>query len=151
MRVIVAIFAAFLALTSTAYASEINLKKPSLFGGSYDYALNGYDSVAYHTVGAPTKGSADHKSEYKGATWLFASAENKALFDANPEKYGPAYGGHCAWAAGQEQIAAGDPEIWAIVEGKLYLNYNTSIQKKWNKNIPGFIEKADAFWPNRDK
>lgn len=41
-----------------------------------------------------------------------------------------------------------EPDAWRIVDGKLYLNYDTKVQKLWEKDIPGFIRKADRNWPN---
>lgn len=110
-------------------------------------ALEGYDAVAYFTDNAAVKGSADFQSDWNGATWQFTSAEHKAAFDAGPEAYAPQYGGYCAWAAARNKLAPGDPEYWTIVDDKLYVNYNMSIQRKWAKDIPGFIEQADAKWP----
>lgn len=110
-------------------------------------ALGGYDPVAYFGEGRAVEGSADQALEWKGATWRFASAENRARFLADPEAYAPQYGGYCAWAVSQGKTASGDPERWKIVAGKLYLNYNAAIQKRWEKDIPGFVEKADGHWP----
>ena len=112
-------------------------------------AVGGYDTVAYFTQAEPVKGSKEHTVEYKGAKWFFSSAENKALFEANPEKYAPQYGGHCAWAIGQEEYrkAPGNPKLWRIVNDKLYLNYNKTVQGRWEEDIPGFIETADENWP----
>ena len=84
--------------------------------------IGGYDAVAYHTVGSPTKGSAEFSSEYQGATWHFASAENKALFDAEPAKYSPAYGGWCSAGASKGKKVPIMPDLFAIVDGQLYLN-----------------------------
>ena len=87
-----------------------------------DAVVGGTDVVAYHTVGAPTPGSAEFASEYQGATWHFASAENKALFDADPAKYAPAYGGWCSAGASKGKKVPTQPDLWAIVDGQLYLN-----------------------------
>ena len=110
-------------------------------------ALDGYDPVAYHTVGKPTKGRADLTVEHDGATWRFASSANRDKFVADPDRYAPQYGGHCAWAAAQGYTAKGDPNHWKIVDSKLYVNYNRSIQRRWEKDIPGFIEAGDKNWP----
>lgn len=111
-------------------------------------AIKGYDAVAYHTEGTPVKGAKEFEFEWKGAKWLFASAENMTLFKADPEKYAPQYGGYCAWAVSRGYIADTDPRnAWRIVEGKLYLNYNSSVQKNWERDIPGNTQKADANWP----
>lgn len=110
-------------------------------------ALNGHDTVAYFKQGMPVKGSPEFTHEYKGAVWQFASAANRDLFVANPEAYAPQYGGYCAWAAAQGDTASADPMFWKIVDQKLYLNYDSDVQKKWEKDIPGFIRKADQNWP----
>lgn len=110
-------------------------------------ALEGYDAVSYFVSGKPTRGKAGINSRYKGVVWRFSSAENKAAFDANPAKYAPRYGGHCAWGTARGYAVRGDPQVWRIVDGKLYLNYNRSVQRKWNRDIGGFISKANRNWP----
>ena len=110
-------------------------------------ALDGYDAVAYFKTARPAKGSAEHALTWNGAAWHFTSAENKAAFEARPEAYAPQYGGYCAWAVSEGYTAKGDPGIWRIVDGKLYLNYNASVQKGWEKDIPGRIAKGDKNWP----
>ena len=57
------------------------------------------------------------------------------------------YGGYCAWAVGQNSLAAIDPNSFSIVDGKLYLNANKRIQERWNKDIPGNIALAEGNWP----
>ena len=121
--------------------SEIN----SSFIGSV--AIDGTDTVAYFTEGKAVKGSSDFETEWKGATWRFASAANREAFLADPEKYAPQYGGYCAWAVSQGQTAPIEPEQWSIVDGKLYLNYNADVQAKWKADVPGFIARADENWP----
>lgn len=115
------------------------------FGSSL--AVGGYDTVAYFSEGQPVKGSKDFTLDYKGATWRFSSQENLEAFEQDPDAFAPQYGGYCAWAMAMGNLAKGDPKVWTIYEGALYLNVNKSTQKKWLKDIPGFIEKADANWP----
>lgn len=110
-------------------------------------AVDGYDPVAYFTDGKPVEGKSEFEVEYNGATWRFESAANRDAFAADPAKYAPQYGGYCAWAVSQGYTAKGDPQNWRIVDGKLYLNYNASVQKKWAQNIPGNIQAADTNWP----
>jgi YHS domain-containing protein len=110
-------------------------------------AVGGYDAVAYFTQGKPVKGSANFTTTYKGAEFRFANAGDLAAFKANPDKYAPQYGGYCAWAVSQGYTASGDPLVWKVVGGKLYLNYNEEIGQRWSKNIPGFIAAADKNWP----
>ena len=109
--------------------------------------LNGYDPVAYHTEGKPIKGNGYHVAEHEGVTYLFANKKNRKRFEADPEKYLPAYGGFCAYGVAVGKKFASDPEVWKIENGKLFLNLDTDIQKKWEKDLPGYLQKADANWP----
>ena len=120
---------------------------PVYTGFLSNLAVNGHDPVAYFTDGRPVEGSARFESSFKGATWRFASAANKAAFDAQPDRYAPQYGGYCAWAVSQGYTAKGDPAHWKIVDGKLYLNYNAEVQVKWATDIPGNIKAANGHWP----
>lgn len=108
--------------------------------------VSSYDTVAYFTEGKARRGSGWHVTEYQGVTYAFVSDENKELFLANPEKYLPAYGGWCAYGMALGKKFVTDPEAWKIVDGKLYLNLDKDIQKKWFEDIPGYIQKADANW-----
>lgn len=109
-------------------------------------AINGTDPVAYFTQSKPVQGSADYTYEWKGATWRFASAENRDLFAVNPEKYAPQYGGWCAYGVAKGAKATTEPELWTIVDGKLYLNYSPKVQSTWEEDIPGYIEQANENW-----
>ncbi len=121
--------------------------EPPIYTGRFsDVALQGYDPVAYFTDGEPVKGSKDFTTEYMGATFRFASAQNRDAFLADPVAYAPQYGGYCAWAMADGKHAKGDARYWKIVDGKLYLNFNSGIQKKWEADIPGFIEDANKEW-----
>jgi len=109
-------------------------------------ALRGHDPVAYFTVGQPTKGQPELTSTHEGATYHFASAANKATFDAAPQRYLPQYGGFCAWAAAQGYKADADPHAWSIVDGRLYVNYNASVHRTWRTRQTHFIRQGDANW-----
>jgi len=114
-------------------------------------ALKGHDPVAYFTEGKAVEGRKEFTHEYADANWRFASAANRDLFASNPEKYAPQFGGYCAWGISQAKFFDGDPQIWKVVDGKLYVNYNKEIEKTWEQDIPGFIEKADRAWPTLEK
>ena len=125
-------------------ASAVSPVNKSLFGG---VAIKGYDPVAYFVDARPVRGDKAFAFEWGGATWQFASAGHRDLFAGEPEKYAPQYGGYCAWAVANGDTAGIDPEAWRIVDGKLYLNYDKDIQKKWEADVPGNISKADRNWP----
>jgi len=63
----------------------------------------------------------------------------------------PQYGGYCAWAVAQGQLAPGNPTVFKVVDNKLYLNVNREIAARWEKDIPGFIRAGDANWPRLKK
>lgn len=141
-KIAVAIALLFAAVAvKSAFASEIYTATPA------GPALEGYDAVAYFEAGRPLKGSPEHASRYKDITWMFANAANKAAFDADPERFAPRYGGHCAWGTARGYAVRGDPLVWEIVDGRLYLNYNSAIQEKWQRDTAGFIATADRNWP----
>ncbi|MCX6596652.1 MAG: hypothetical protein NTV70_09830 [Acidobacteria bacterium] len=114
-------------------------------------ALKGYDTVAYFQAKAPVKGVPEFTHSWKGATWQFSSAANRDAFAKNPEQYAPQYGGYCAWAVSNNYTAPVDPLAWKIIEGKLYLNYNTAVQKKWEDGVLKRIEQATTNWPQLHK
>ena len=110
-------------------------------------AIKGYDPVAYFTTGKPTPGVTQFTTAYKGATYRFASAENRARFIAAPEKFVPQYGGYCAYAISLNKIADIDPEEWAIIKDKLYLNNGFLAQRLWSFDKSGNIARGDQNWP----
>lgn len=114
-------------------------------------ALKGYDPVAYFTEGKAVEGRKEFTLQYADANWRFESAASRDLFSQNPEKYLPQYGGYCAWGISQSKFFDGDPRVWKIVDGKLYVNYNKEIEKTWEQDMQGFIDKADRNWPMLEK
>jgi YHS domain-containing protein len=110
-------------------------------------ALKGYDPVSYFAGDKPVKGRSEFQYEWMGARWLFSTAANRDLFISDPAKYAPQYGGFCAYAVSKGHTADVNPNIWKIVDGKLYLNKNWLAGKLWNGDIPGNITKADKNWP----
>lgn len=132
----IAAFAAFIFVSAAAHAAS-DFDQP---------AIGGYDLVSYHQESGPVRGSGFHVAQHHGATFLFASEENKNAFEADPEKYLPAYNGYCAFGASLGKKFHSDPTIYKIVDDVLYLNLDAGIQEKWNADIAGNIEKADKNW-----
>lgn len=110
-------------------------------------AIRGYDPVAYFVEGRPVRGQAAFTHGWNGATWRFASAANRDRFAADPAAFAPQYGGFCAFAVSEGYEAPIDPAAWKIVDGRLYLNYDRGVQRRWEADIPGRIAKGDANWP----
>lgn len=121
-------------------------RKPWFFAPE-GLAFSGHDAVAYLHEGRAIGGRADHAVLWKGAVWRFASEDHRAVFEMNPKAYAPQYGGYCAWSVSRRLIASADPEAFAVVGGKLYLTNSKTVQSIWARDPAGFIEKADAHWP----
>ena len=109
--------------------------------------VGGHDVVTYHTEVAPLMGDPAISAEYNGVTWTFASEANRALFLANPQRYVPAYDGHCAWALADGRKVRSDPLAYRVVDGVLYMNFSPRIQRRWEEDIPGYLEQSEDHWP----
>ena len=140
-KLVVAIGLAFIALNPAWAADPI---RTTWVG---NLAIEGYDAVAYFTENRAVKGDEDYELEWEDANWRFNSAENLAAFQEDPERYAPQYGGYCAWAVSNGAIAGIDPKQFSVVDDKLYLNYNASIQQRWTGERDRRIELADEIWP----
>ena len=135
-----------------AAAPLIALARPALAAApetfqSNGIAINGTDPVAYFTDGAPVPGSMDHAVDWKGAKWLFATAEHKSMFESTPEAFAPVFGGYCAYAASLGYRANTVPEAWTVFEDRLYLNASLRARELWLQDVPGNIAKGLANWP----
>ena len=132
----------FLFVFNTIFSQQIdyNAKK---------FIAEGYDVVSYFN-NEPKEGKNDFTTEYNGAKFRFSSAENLNIFNENPKKYIPQYGGYCAYALSYGDKVKIDPETYEIREGKLYLFYNSwgsNTLKKWLEENPEILrKKADENW-----
>ncbi len=133
--------AGLLPMGAFAAAPEVNV------GHFNKLAVNGYDVMTYWKGGNPKEGNLEITASFNGATWVFISEENRALFLKNPAKYAPQYGGYCAYAASRNAVSDVDPLAWRIWKDKLYLNYSPRVRREWASDIDDNISKADGFWP----
>ena len=148
-------------LTSLLAASALVAFASSAFAGEQyvdptGYAVSGYDVTSYYDLDqaplggaqpAPVAGKASITADWNGATWAFASEANRDKFLADPAAYAPQYDGHCAFAVAKGGRAAGNPTLWRIVDGKLYLNVTKTVVGFWEEDIPGNISTAEGNWP----
>jgi YHS domain-containing protein len=130
-----ALFLAPLALAAQAVNTDKN-----------GVAANGYDLVAYFTENDPVSGSEKITANHGGATYRFSTEANRDAFSADPDRYLPLYGGYCAYGVASGYKVKTDPDAFSIVDGKLYLNYSTGVQRKWKEDIAGYVAKADSNW-----
>ncbi len=110
-------------------------------------ALKGYDPVAYFTQNQPVKGDARWSSSYNGGIYHFSSAEHKAMFDAEPMRYEPQFGGYCGYAASINKVSDIGPEWFEILDGRLVLQHNAKAWRLWHEDVAGNLIKADSNWP----
>ena len=111
-------------------------------------ALQGYDCVAMFTQPDSTiKGKSEFSSNYEGARFWFATAENKATFDTNPANYAPLYGGFCAIAVTEGNLRP--IQIWThtITDGHLVVNHNAKARKLWLNKPSKNLKTAQKNWP----
>jgi YHS domain-containing protein len=124
-------------------ALPINTLSGGLFDRQTGIAIRGYDPVAYYLDNKPVKGSEEFSMEWNSAKWLFASKNNLERFKADPEKYAPQYGGYCAYGVAVDNLVSIEPDKFTIINGKLYLNYDSEVQTTWRKSPEKYISEAD--------
>ncbi|REL26403.1 YHS domain-containing protein [Thalassotalea euphylliae] len=130
-----------LAASSMSFAADIDMN-----ADANDLAIKGYDPVAYFTMGKPVNGDINYTATYKGAIYRFSSESNRDMFRADPAKFAPQYGGYCAYGVTRDKKFDTDPTAWRIIDNKLYLNLNKSVQKAWLENTQAFINQSDESW-----
>jgi hypothetical protein len=109
-------------------------------------AIKGYDTVAYFTEGQAIKGNPEFALPWQDAQWYFSNARHRDLFAANPERYAPQFGGHCASGLSIGKVVAADPEEWTIVDGKLYMKFNRAVRDQWRQDKTARIKKGEENW-----
>ncbi len=132
-------FAAALSATALAAGLDVNATSTGL-------ALRGNDPVTYFTGSAPRQGDFNITAEYEGAVYRFTTEENKAVFLKEPARYAPQYGGYCAFGAAMGKKFDGDPNVWKVVDGKLYLNLAPKVAELWEADRANKIDTADKQW-----
>ena len=146
-------------LTIAAAATALTFAGQAFAGDQYvdetGFAVSGYDVVAYFTLPQNPVGEAQPEgvpgnkaitAEYNGSTFAFSSEENKAMFEADPAKYAPQYDGHCAYGVSKGGKVPGNPNLWRIVDDKLYLNITKNVVGFWEEDIPGNLDLAENNW-----
>nr|WP_239032537.1 YHS domain-containing (seleno)protein [Leisingera sp. MMG026] len=139
--VLMAVAVMFVSLPDRARADA------AVFSSRAGVAIGGYDAVAFFEHGTAEPGRRGHAVMWKGVVWRFASARNQAQFEANPRAYAPAFGGYCAYAMSQGRLHDGNPRIWAIVDGELFLLNNRGVHHLWQADTVQMIADGRAHWP----
>lgn len=134
------------ALATLLGAATVHAEEPVYTSWFSDVAVGGYDVVGYFTQDEAVEGSADYSIVWRGAVWRFASGDHLQRFREDPSRYAPAYGGYCAYAVARGTTAAGNPDHWAIRDGRLYLNHDADAQARWEADPEAHIGAADEHW-----
>jgi YHS domain-containing protein len=129
-----------LALPVFAEKTLLNLDKAGV-------AIQGYDPVAFFTDHHPVTGKPQFSSKQDGAIYWFASKQHQELFQADPAKYKPAFGGYCAYGVSRNRLVEIDVKAYQIVDGRLLLQYSKGVREDFNKDTKGNLKKAEANWP----
>ena len=128
-------------LTATALAGgAVNVDSNGI-------GIQGYDPVAFFTDGKPVLGQEQFHSSYHDVTYRFASAEHQQMFEKDPAKYEPQFGGYCAYGVTQGHLAPVKIEAFQIVDGRLLMQYDSDVKKKFNEDQAGNLKAADEKWP----
>ncbi|MCK5674942.1 MAG: hypothetical protein KAH95_16295 [Spirochaetales bacterium] len=125
---------------TSIFADEINT------GRFNNTAIGGYDPVGYHLVGIPQKGNAEFSLLWKDAEWRFISRNNLNLFESDPERYVPRFGGFCANGLSDGHKIRGNPKIWRIYKNRLFLFYSKRGRDSWDLDTDNKIHLASEYW-----
>lgn len=110
-------------------------------------ALRGYDPVAYFTDGEAILGQEAHRFSWNGTEWFFATAENRDRFTQNPTHYAPSNGGYCTFGVVLRKKLDGNPEVWSIFNGDLYVFLNEEVREKFLQDKTGNLARVTENWP----
>ncbi len=108
--------------------------------------LFGADVVAYFTESQYRQGDPAIKSLLDGVTFRFATVQHKALFDKDPQRYLPQYGGYCANGIVYGIPWGGNADAWRIIDGKLYTFGGPGSRDGFYLDLPRNIALADKYW-----
>ncbi|MFM9887247.1 MAG: YHS domain-containing (seleno)protein [Burkholderiales bacterium] len=120
-------------------------------GADANLMLRGNDPVAYFTMDKAVKGDPAIKADHDGVTYRFVSNEHREMFQRDPKKYTPAYGGTCAGGANYALKTPIGAETFKIEEGRLFMFGGASSKRHWEMDEVKNIAMADAYWENEMK
>jgi hypothetical protein len=109
-------------------------------------ALRGYDPVAYFTDSRPIQGIGNFWYEFDDTIYLFATVAHRDAFIADPEHYAPQYRGYCAMSVSIGGRDEGLPDVWEILDGKLYVFGRPTGVQDFATDQPGFIARGRVNW-----
>ena len=115
-------------------------------GADASLMLKGADLVAYFQQGKYVPGNPQLTSTYEEVAFRFSSPEHKAMFDREPNRYLPQYGGYCANGIAYGIPWGGDADTWKIIGGKLYIFGGQASKDAFELDEKRNLELADKYW-----
>lgn len=132
------------ALTGHANEVEGPPRPPHLqTGGEPAVAIGGFDPVSYFTETAPLEGDERHRTEWKGFVWYFSSEANRMLFEEDARRFAPQFFGYCCAGLEKGMLEPGDPQVFRIMDGRLYLFHDKDRRSMWMENLPVSRERSE--------
>lgn len=112
---------ALLGLCLWAFANAPARAEAGKYVSTAGVALAGHDPVSYFQDGGPRPGDAEHALKWRGVMWYFATEANLSRFEMDPAAFVPQFGGYCPVSLAKGHPQPGNPRIYVIRDGKLYL------------------------------
>lgn len=128
-------------LSSTAIDAQMPAQSTRL-------VLKGYDPVAYFTDNKAMKGADDISYDFDEGRYLFSSAKNRKAFSTDPDRYAPQFAGFCTSGLAKGMKAEANPEVFLVVNGKLY-TFSSMKARDGALADPTLFDRAARNW--RDK
>ena len=138
---------------------ELTLALPVVFAGTgavaghppvyaeNGIAIRGADPVAYFRGMGAVAGVISERVMWRGATWLFADREHREMFEGDPRRFAPRFGGYCAYTLSQGALAPSDPRAFALHANRLYLLSSLHERAAWREDLMQNIRLAERHWP----
>ena len=137
---------ALLAVGLALVLSVFRVQADNWIQSAQGVAVHGFDVVNYFETNSAKRGSSEFAVEWQGAVWHFVNARHRALFEQNPERYAPQYGGRCANGLSDGHVVGANPRNWRIIDGRLYFFFSRWGREQWASDVENQRELAKSLW-----
>jgi predicted lipoprotein with Yx(FWY)xxD motif len=111
-------------------------------------SVTAFDPVSFFAEGGGVglEGLKEFSVIHEGVEYLFATAANMKLFQAEPAKYEPTYGGWCARAMVVGQKVHINTKYFTVQGKRSFFFVNKRAKRFFDRNLEENISKADSEW-----